>query len=200
MLRRRTYYALADGFSDDFAGNTVPVVESFSTIVEDATRYLTVHREEMFYPGKSYAIALCYAHWLSQLGAGGMLGILSDPSLLNGDDPYFVPLGDAHIDDIYIKIIESTELPDLFDDLSHLPYLEMTRNYFMDEFLLGTDSLVSYPLILGADAQFKWKGDIERTKYDLRKVTSAKNVRVEVYGGFYTVIVPETTIYDVNLE
>jgi hypothetical protein len=147
--RREMYYNLSSGHSDDFANTEDIRVVMSDEILQDAVDYITVNLVgEMRYPGKSYAIAMLYAHWLEQLGAGPMLLILSRPDLLNNDDPHFTPL-DFSQDSIYMKILEEVTLPDLHDTskYEHLEYLMMTRKYFLEEFMLTEEQREIMPFI-----------------------------------------------------
>lgn len=142
-MRRATYYGMGHDNSDNLNDSNVIVVENNDTIVQDACDYLKYNlKGVMRYPGKSYAIAILYAHWLEQLGVGALISNLSLPDLLAGDDPHFTPFSfenDSH--KLYYEIFEKVNynLPDLHNNDSYykLEYLMMTRDYFLKEFMLN---------------------------------------------------------------
>lgn len=147
FARRLNYYALrSNAFEDDFSSLTnIEVIVNDSTIIEDAIRYLTVYEPGvMRYPGKSYAIAYCYAYWLSELGAGDIRELLDLPDLMNYDDPYFVTYSNAV--EIYEGLISKVEIP----DPSNNEYLACTRRYFLEEFMLDPEGIQLSPIEFGS--------------------------------------------------
>jgi hypothetical protein len=151
--RREMFYSLTTEHTDDFENvGDIKVVES-EDVVEDAVDYMTTNlMGEMRYPGKSYAIAMLYAHWLEQLGAGPMLINLTRADLLNNDDPHFVPIDymGSEVCETYTKIMERLSFfPDLHDTsrYGHCEYLMMTRKYFLEEFMLTKEQREILPFI-----------------------------------------------------
>jgi hypothetical protein len=147
-FRRDTFYALHSGdFTDSVEKNyeNLKVIERWdpSEIVEDAINYAIVHTDEMYYPGKSYMIAVQYASWIQDHFGGELLELLDDPELLP-DDPYFVRYSESK--DIYDRILDFTDKYgqniSVKDDL---PYLQKTYEYFLEEFLLDEKGLTILP-------------------------------------------------------
>jgi hypothetical protein len=136
-FRRQTFYSLIskDTFTDLLDNNKLPLVERFNKqdIITDAINYVTIHNDSLFYPGKSYAIAIMYASWIEDFFGDDFYKTLNDPELLF-DDKYFVPYyKDKETYDHVLKHI------DLLNDVvgyDNLPYVQMTRNYFLQEFML----------------------------------------------------------------
>lgn len=83
------HHLLATDHTDDL--NKVDVVMRPDTVVADALRHFNEYVEEWIYPAKSYAVAICYANWLSEDFGEGFYNVLDDPDLLYGNDPHFVP-------------------------------------------------------------------------------------------------------------
>lgn len=99
-VRQEVYRRLNDITTDDL--NKVDILWQPDTIVEDALRHWEEEVENWIYPGKSYFVAICYAHWISEDFKEDFYEVLNDPDLLP-DDPYFVPYSQAK--DIYDEIL-----------------------------------------------------------------------------------------------
>lgn len=147
-FRRRTFYALnGNNFSDSVEENRegLTVIERWDAddIVNDALNYAIIHTDEMYYPGKSYMIAVQYAAWIQDHFGGELLELLDNPNLLP-DDPYFIPYSQSKI--IYDKILsfvdkygQDINIPE------NLPYLQKTYEYFLQEFMLDETGLSILP-------------------------------------------------------
>ena len=133
-FRRQTFYSIfQENLTDKLEDNKIPIVESYDTIVIDAVNYAIAHEQVMKYPGKSYSIAIHYASWLEDEFGVDFYETLSDPDLLP-DDPYFVPYkSDPETYDEILKILDGFGQ---HIDAESQPYLKMTRDYFLQEFLL----------------------------------------------------------------
>lgn len=90
------------------------------------------------YPAKAYFVAIVYAKMLEIHFGIPFLEALSEPDLLI-EDKWFVPYQEAK--DIYDKIIEN--IPNEF---IQLPSTNKTIQYFMEEFLIGTDRKSNQPM------------------------------------------------------
>lgn len=151
-MRRSSFYAFTTEHTDDLATEKIKITHSNETIVEDAVNYITKNLiGELRYPGKSYAIAILYAHWLEQLGVGCLWHNLELQDLLGNDDPHF-----KHVEapntvwKVYEEILEKLDyyLPDLhFASKSSNEYLMMTRQYFLEEFMLTPEQRELLPFI-----------------------------------------------------
>lgn len=136
-MRREMFYSSKQNFDDLLEDTSLEIHESTDEedIVNDAIRYLTEHRESLYYPGKSFAVAIVYAILIKEHFNEDFYETLSDPELLF-DDPYFQTYMDAK--DVYDSIID--QIPDYHpEDYDTLPYLSRTVEYFYEEFLLDED-------------------------------------------------------------
>ena len=148
-FRRKTFYALnGSSFSDSVEENreNLTVIERWEPkqVAEDAINYAIIHTDEMYYPGKSYMIAIQYASWIQDHFGGALLELLNDPELLP-DDPYFVVYSEST--EIYDMILEFTDkYGSKVDVPTNLPYLQKTYEYFLEEFLLDEKGLAILPM------------------------------------------------------
>jgi hypothetical protein len=100
--------------------NKVDIVEvDAMDIIPEAIRHFEEHVPEWVYPSKSYVVAICYAHWISQDFDEDFYETLADPELLP-HDPYFVPYEDDK--QTYDEIIEAVTpidmigmVPDIYE-------------------------------------------------------------------------------------
>lgn len=133
--KRANVYALNDGnFGDSFGAfdGKVHICYDRDKVIRDALNYISFQQDDMFYPGKSYAVAAMYAKYVSQLTNYPIRSILDFPDLLNNDDPYFKTYSEDPV--VYESIIDYVDKH--FDIEKECPtrYTEMTRKYFMVEF------------------------------------------------------------------
>lgn len=147
-FRRKTFYALnGNNFSDSVQENkeNLTVIERWDPkdIINDALNYAIIHTDEMYYPGKSYMIAVQYASWIEDNFGGELLDLLDHPSLLP-DDPYFVRYSESK--EIYDAILEFTDKYGQDINIPEsLPYLQKTYEYFLQEFMLDESGLAILP-------------------------------------------------------
>jgi hypothetical protein len=129
-IRQEMYHRLNNDFKDNLDDKDVQVREG--TIIEDCVDYIQKPKDltGWMYPAKSYVVALCYATWLSEDFDEDFLGLLNDPDLLYGNDPYFVTYDDSK--DMYDTIIERLGLP-----LPMTGVVPDIKNYYLDEFMLN---------------------------------------------------------------
>jgi len=118
------------------------IIEEFDheTIIERALSYPIIQSSTLFYPGKSYAVAVVYAILLSKYFGGDIISYLSDSELLFNNDPYFKPYQLAP--NIYDKILLS--FPQNFEENMNDYTLDFqkTVDYFMKEFLLHEETQI----------------------------------------------------------
>lgn len=67
------------------------IVEEREEIVENALHYFKEATFPLYYPAKSYSVAVIYATKLNEIYGIDKIEILKDPDLFLGQDPYFVP-------------------------------------------------------------------------------------------------------------
>ena len=104
---QRLYNELVQDHPDDFAN--MQIVES-EELIENALHYFREATFPLYYPAKSYAVAIIYATKLKELYGIDVKETLSDPDLFLGQDPYFIPYGkDPVTYDTLLKRLE--EIP-----------------------------------------------------------------------------------------
>ena len=128
---------------DDLSKETI--IEEFDkdSIIKRALEYPTVQTKELFYPGKSYAVAITFAKLLSKNFDVKFYEALDDSLLLYGNDPYFVRYSEDK--ETYDKILENfpTTLFKTLDKCSD--NYKKTIDYFYKEFLLHEDTRMYAP-------------------------------------------------------
>jgi len=106
-------------------------------IVKRAVEYFTEHQEELYYPAKSYCVAIIYARLLEIHFGKDFYEALNDSSLLFHNDKYYRPYCEDK--DIYDQILE--QIPPDYTRLT-LPNVQETVCHFLREFLLDTSLVV----------------------------------------------------------
>jgi len=86
-IKQEIYHRLNTEHTDDLKKVDIVIT---TNVKEDALRHFVEYVDEWIYPAKSYAVAFCYAYWISQdyLNEEFYM-LLNDPDLLHGNDPYF---------------------------------------------------------------------------------------------------------------
>ena len=79
-------------------------IEKSDDIINNAIRYFNEKDIGWIYPAKSYAVAICYAWWLTSDFKEDFYDLLNDKDLLYGNDPYFRHYGTSK--DIYNAILD----------------------------------------------------------------------------------------------
>jgi len=89
-IKQELYHRLNPKHEDDLS-----MVEVFKSedIIDNAIRYFNEKDMGWIYPAKSYAVAICYAWWLTHDFKEDFYDLLNDKDLLYGNDPYFRPYG-----------------------------------------------------------------------------------------------------------
>lgn len=127
-IRQEIYHRLVSDHGDDLNQQSI---EMSSDIANTAIRYFYERDIGWIYPGKSYAVAVLYARWLSQDYNENFIQLLDDPDLLHGNDPYFVPYSQDPQN--YVKIIAA--LP----EDSSTGMIPDIRAYYEKEFLCNQE-------------------------------------------------------------
>ena len=140
--RRACFYSTRNDqdFDDYLNEDDIEIIERFDDedIMEDAILYLTTHREALYYPGKSFAIAVIYANKINEHFGDDVRETLKDPDLLF-DDPYFEPYNE-NTEDIYEEILGKLGDGVGFEVDENLPYLQRTLDYCEQELMLNEDT------------------------------------------------------------
>lgn len=102
---QRLYNELVTEHPDDFAN--MQIVES-EELVENALHYFREATFPLYYPAKSYAVAIIYAYKLNELYGIDIHETLCDADLFLGQDSYFVPY--AEDPETYEAILKRLEM------------------------------------------------------------------------------------------
>lgn len=137
-LRHKLFHTLFKDhdLGDDLSKETIVEEYEKEKIVQRATAYPVVQTKELYYPGKSYAIAVTFAKQLENNFGVDFYEALDDPDLLYGNDPYFVRYSDDK--ETYDKIIENFPWDAFEGECSE--NFKKTLYYFDFEFFLHEDS------------------------------------------------------------
>jgi len=101
---QRLYNELVKDHPDDFAN--MEIVES-EELVENALHYFREATFPLYYPAKSYSVAIIYAYKLNELYGIDIYDTLCDTDLFLGQDPYFKTYGmDSDTYDAIIKRLQ----------------------------------------------------------------------------------------------
>lgn len=128
---------------DDLSKETIIIEDSPQMIVKRALMYPTTQTKELYYPGKSYCVAIVFAKLLEKNFDEDFYNALDDELLLYKNDPYFVRYSEAK--DIYDAIIK--DFPwDYIDNPERGSHnFQKTCDYFYKEFLLHDDTKMFAP-------------------------------------------------------
>lgn len=121
------------------------IVEEFSKdrIIEKALEYPTSTAIELYYPAKSYAVAVIFALLLKKEFDEDIYFSLSDSDLLNGDDPYFKTYTQSK--DIYDAILARFPMESVLEPELYSENFQKTCDYFYTQFLLSDEMKVYVP-------------------------------------------------------
>ncbi|MFN8847102.1 MAG: hypothetical protein ACK5V3_11190 [Bdellovibrionales bacterium] len=135
-IRQELYHRLTahSDRGDDFEQMQIVFEWDEDSIVQRALEYPIFQNENLYYPGKSYAVAIIYAQLLSKHFNENLIELLDDPQLLFGNDPYFKTYSEAK--EIYDRILK--EFPDLnlSKPAEYSEDMNRTLQYFKEEFML----------------------------------------------------------------
>lgn len=126
-ISQKLFHAMTTEFRDDFNKVDDEDVIITENVAEEAVRHFHEGINKWIYPSKSYVVAICYARWISEDFGGNFYDILSDPDLLYGNDPYFVPYCDDP--NTYNEILSKVGF--LFDTTSGM--VPDIRKYYEEE-------------------------------------------------------------------
>ncbi len=137
-VRSKIYHSIFRVYDDGLEKETI--IEEFDkeSIIERALAYPVTQTSELYYPAKSYAVGIVFAHLLEKEFGENFYESLSDLDLLYENDPYFVPYSedketyDAIIERFPFELLKSPELGCL--------NFTLTKSYFYKEMLLHEDT------------------------------------------------------------
>jgi|GEM_PF-2093174 hypothetical protein len=123
---------------DDLSNETI--IEEFndSDIIKRALEYPVYQTKELYYPGKSYSVAIIFAKLLESNFDEDFYCALDDQLLLFENDPYFKRYSEAK--DVYDKIIEDYPWQLFHGGESTSLNFKKTCEYFYKEFLLHEET------------------------------------------------------------
>jgi len=87
-IKQELYHRLNVVHEDDLSKVQI---EKSDDIINNAIRYFNEKDVGWIYPAKSYAVAICYAWWLTADFNEDFYELLNDKDLLYRNDPYFRP-------------------------------------------------------------------------------------------------------------
>lgn len=144
-LRQKIYHAMHnfEEFSDDFS--KMNIIENFEKnfIIEKALSYPTIQSDLLYYPAKSYSVAITYAYLLEKEFNEKMLEVLDDTELLFNNDPYFKRYSDEK--ETYDYILSNFPFHVIGDSQKCSEDFIKTIEYFYKEFLLHEDTKIYSP-------------------------------------------------------
>ena len=105
-VKQEVYHRLNTEHSDDLNKVDIVITEN---VKEDAARHFFEYVDEWIYPSKSYAVAYCYAYWISQDFDEDFWELLRDPMLLAGNDPYYKTYDESP--EVYDYLFDNIDWP-----------------------------------------------------------------------------------------
>lgn len=109
-------------------------------VIQRALQYPHIQSEILYYPGKSFAVAIVYAVLLSHYFGGEIKDYLNDPELLYNNDPYFQVYENTK--EIYDQILSEFPVDFTRNLNTYTPDFQRTVDYFMKEFLLHKETQI----------------------------------------------------------
>lgn len=138
--RQQVFYQLHghESFPDEHKNFDISIHED--TIVEDAVAYLRLGQSHTRFPGAARAVAIATADFLNHNFGVDFYEALNDPTLMNGNDPYFKTYDQDK--GIYDAII--AWLPRKYIDWTTYR-MSITKQLLMQEYMLDEDGLRILP-------------------------------------------------------
>jgi len=139
-IRQELFHRLNKDHDDDLSKHEIVYrnggVKEKQELVKDILAYFcsdieTAKELGWIYPAKSYVVAICYAHWISDFFDEDFYTILNDDLLLYGNDPYFVTYDNAKF--VYDVVLSMLHVQDYNWDRGIVPDV---YEYFKHEFQL----------------------------------------------------------------
>lgn len=119
------------------------VVEDQASILPRAQEYFETGVDHLFYPSKSYCVAIIYSHLINFYFHESFLECLGDKDLLCGNDDYFVPYAEDKI--LYDLILKKINYSDQNFRLNlEISQVRATFNYFVEEFDVAPEKYLTY--------------------------------------------------------
>ena len=129
---------------DDLSKETIIKEYEKDKIIQRALEYPVIQTKELYYPGKSYAVAIIFAKLLEHHFSEDFFECLNDPKLLYENDPYFIPYHEDK--NTYDQIINNFPFELILSSKKQCSEnLEKTLTYFLKEFLLHEETKMFAP-------------------------------------------------------
>lgn len=145
QVRQKIYHQVLKDtdMGDDLSKETIIIENEPEMIIKRALEYPHIQTKELYYPGKSYAIAILFATLLSTYFGKDIYHYLKNPNLLYENDPYFQTYDNCQ--HIYDGILSNIDLKLLVDSIEKNPEVfsenyQKSIDYFYKEFLLHDDT------------------------------------------------------------
>lgn len=130
-IAQDVFHRLNRDYDDDLKRVDITISDD---VVKDAISHFNYKIDQWIYPAKSYFVAICYASWISEDFEEDFYEMLSDDTLLAGNDPYFIPYSNDPA--TYDKILKEISFP-----LQMNGMVPDVRKYYESEFELALKKL-----------------------------------------------------------
>lgn len=128
---------------DDLSKETIIIENDRESIIKRAIAYPVLQTKELYYPGKSYAVAITFAKLLEKEFGEDFFESLNHPDLLYENDPYFKPYSEDK--DIYDAILINFPFEVFGNSDLRSENFSRTMDYFYKEFLLHEETKLYAP-------------------------------------------------------
>lgn len=128
---------------DDLSKETIIEEHDQQSIIKRATEYPRIQTKELYYPGKSYAVAIIFAKLLEIHFGEDFFESLSHEQLLYENDPYFCTYPEDK--ETYDQIINNFPFEFITKPSLGSKNFQKTCEYFMKEFLLHDETKIYLP-------------------------------------------------------
>jgi hypothetical protein len=145
-IRHKIFHQVFQGtdMGDDLSKEVIIEEYQKEKIIQRALEYPSIQTKELYYPGKSYAVAIIFAKLLEIHFSENFYTALNDSLLLYGNDPYFKPYSEDK--KTYDRIIELFPFNIIIDDsIECSDNFLKTHTYFLKEFLIHDDTKMFLP-------------------------------------------------------
>ena len=142
-VRSKLYHKLFTEHSDDLRKEVIIENYDKDAIVKYALEYPVKQTKELYYPAKSYAVAIIFAYLLRREFGENLIKVLDDPDLLAGNDPYFKVYSEDP--ETYGRILKDFPYEYLEGKAGASENFEKTCEYFYKEMLIHESTKIFAP-------------------------------------------------------
>lgn len=128
---------------DDLSKETIIEEKDQESIIRRAIDYPSKQTKELYYPGKSYAVAIIFAKLLEKYFQEDFYESLNNSELLYQNDPYFIPYSDDQ--ETYDQILAAFPFHLIENPALGCENFQKTCEYFLKEFLLHEQTKIYLP-------------------------------------------------------